>query len=132
MSSESSYSLLMSPSSVCFICPIAVRKNVARVPLGRGLNYRNGIIYTVHSRGSLTWFSIPLIISPLVRCLLTSSMFSLQSSQVNSRTCFLKTGSHALISAQILKHRQQILQGVGNASHKHQVLVNGMDVSKPT
>jgi hypothetical protein len=56
----------------------------------------------------------------------------LQSSQVNSRTCFLKTGSHALISAQILKHRQQILQGVGNASHKHQGLVNGIDVSKPT
>ncbi len=28
----------MSPSLVCFICPTAVRKKVARVPLGRGLN----------------------------------------------------------------------------------------------
>ncbi len=36
------FSLLMSPSLVCWIGPTAVRKKVARVPLGRGVNTVNG------------------------------------------------------------------------------------------
>ncbi len=43
------FSLLMSPSLVCWIGPTAVRKKVARVPLGRGLKSKEAFLQCVRN-----------------------------------------------------------------------------------
>jgi hypothetical protein len=49
------FSLLMSPSLVCWIGPTAVRKKVARVPLGRGLK---GQCLEIFDFRFSTWMSV--------------------------------------------------------------------------
>ncbi len=50
------FSLLMSPSLVCWIGPTVVRKKVARVPLGRGLSVRYPIFNSsIFNKSDPSW-----------------------------------------------------------------------------
>ncbi len=60
------FSLLMSPSLVCWIGPTAVRKKVARVPLGRGLK-RNNVYFNIFRKMFIS--SLQIVSARQAHCL---------------------------------------------------------------
>ncbi len=78
-------------TAVSIFFQTCIRENIELIQLGGRVTY-------------LQENDLPFTRSELLRILLTSSMFNLQSSQVNSLAIIFLSGSQASTSAQILKY----------------------------